>query len=273
MEELNRYLKSNADDGLVSWNISEEASNRFDLSHYEIEKKILGLNLMPKRYQRNGNTIQIKQQKRLFDSKVAVIGCGGLGGYIIEELARIGVGHIIVIDPDRFEEHNLNRQIFSTTDVLGKLKVKVVKQRIHNINPAVKITSVPIPFSKENGRDLVKGTDAVVDALDSIKTRFDLSDICHHMEIPLVHGSVAGWYGQLAVQFPGEEILHHIYGDKLKKGVEEELGNISFAPAVIASLEVAETVKILLNYKSSLKGRILLVDLQEMTFTEFSLIE
>jgi molybdopterin/thiamine biosynthesis adenylyltransferase len=271
VDELSGWLKSSAENDLVPWNKSREAARRFNLTHHEIEKKILELNLLPKRYQRNRNTIQIEQQKILFNSKVAVVGCGGLGGYVIEELSRLGVGHIVAIDPDVFEEHNLNRQVFSSINVLGKSKVDVIEERVFEINPAVKITPIHTPFSKENGRELLNGADVVVDALDSIKVRFELSEICQQLEIPLVHGSVAGWFGQLAIQFPGEEILQKIYGDKSKKGVEAKSGNVSFGSPVIASLEAAETVKILLNYKSGLKGKILLVDLLEMTFTELSL--
>lgn len=271
MDTLAHFLKSNTEGDLVPWSTAEKAVEDFNLSHHEVEENILRLNLLPKRYQRNRNTIQIEQQKILFNSMAAVAGCGGLGGYITEELARIGIGHITVIDPDVFEEHNLNRQLFSSIDLLGRLKTEVAAERIHDINPAVEVKSVSAAFSKENGRDLLKGADIVIDALDSIETMFELAEVCRLLDIPLVHGSAAGWFGQIAVQFPGEEILPRIYRDKLKKGVEEELGNVSFGPAVIAGLEVAETAKLLLNRTSRLRGKLLVVDLLEMQFTEISL--
>jgi len=221
--------------------------------------------ILPARYQRNRNTLSVSDQLRLFRSSVAVIGCGGLGGYVVEELARLGVGRIVVIDPDVFEEHNLNRQLFSTTANLGTAKVAAAFKRIGEINPAVNLVPVQKPFSPENGADLLSGCQVAVDALDSIKVRLELVELCTSLNIPLVHGAIAGWFGHVATQFPGDKTLQTIYQAwKTGKGIEQTLGNPSFTPALVASLEVAEVCKLLLGQGTALRGRQLLIDLLSM---------
>src|SRR6185369_3162533 len=107
-----------------------------------VEEVALDRGILPARYQRNRKAISVQDQLTLFRSRVAVIGCGGLGGYVVEELARLGVGTIVVIDPDVFEEHNLNRQLFSSPANLDTAKVEAAAKRIGEVNPAVNL--VPI---------------------------------------------------------------------------------------------------------------------------------
>ncbi len=272
MDELNQYLLDNAEEDLLPWAVLNQASKQFNLSVHEIEKRSLELNLLPKRYQRNRNMINVQQQLQLFNSAVAVIGCGGLGGYVIEELARLGIGRLIIIDHDIFEEHNLNRQILSSIDNLGKSKVEAAEKRIHAVNPAIRVKSWKNAFTKYNGLHLLQGADLVVDGLDSIKTRLDLADICNQKDLPLVHGSIAGWYGQISVQFPGDNVIKKIYANNTdNKGIESELGNPSFTPAFVASIEVAEVCKILLNKGAILKNKMLSINLLDMEFMEFPL--
>jgi molybdopterin/thiamine biosynthesis adenylyltransferase len=194
-----------------------------------------------------------------------VVGCGGLGGYAVEELARLGVGKIVVIDPDLFEEHNLNRQLFSSPANLGTAKVAAAVKRIADINPATTLVPIQAALSPENGAGLLNGCQIAVDALDSINVRLELAEICAGLNIPLVHGAIAGWYGHVATQFPGDDTLQTIYRSwNAGKGVEQSLGNPSFTPALIASLEVAEVCKLLLGQGTPLRGRQLMVDLLSM---------
>jgi molybdopterin/thiamine biosynthesis adenylyltransferase len=252
--------------------MQEEASNRFGLTYGAIEEAALEINFLPTRYQRNRQTISTAQQLRLFRSKVAVIGCGGLGGYIIEELARLGIGHITVVDPDVFEEHDLNRQLFSTLAVFEKPKVEAAVERIKEINPAVTVTPVMKSFSKENGSELLKGVNVATDALDSIPTRLELAEMCKKLNIPLVHGSIAGWYGQVTTQFPGEDTLGKIYPKSSgKKGIETELGNLSFTAGFVASIEAVEVCKILLDEGRTLRKRMLSINLLDMEIVEIQL--
>jgi molybdopterin/thiamine biosynthesis adenylyltransferase len=213
-------------------------------------------------------------QLTLFRSSVAVVGCGGLGGYVVEELARLGVGRIVVIDPDLFEEHNLNRQLFSSPSNLGRPKVEAAAARINEINPAVTLVPVQAAFSPENGAELLGGCRVAVDALDTIKVRLELAAACTALAIPLVHGAIAGWFGHVSTQFPGDETLQTIYSAwKSGKGIEETLGNPSFTPAVVAGLEVAEVCKLLLGQGTPLRGRQLIMDLLSMEIDIIDVLE
>jgi molybdopterin/thiamine biosynthesis adenylyltransferase len=267
--ELNTFLRSQASADLLSWHSHVAAVERFGLSHAEVEHSALVLGLLPSRYQRNRNAISVEEQLTLFRSRVAVIGCGGLGGYVIEQLARLGVGTIVAIDPDRFEEHNLNRQLLATPGALGQPKVAAAAQRVAEINPAVTLVAEQTAYAPENGGALLAGVNVVVDALDSIPTRLALAKTCAKLDVPLIHGAIAGWYGQVTTQFPGDTMIESMYSRWTEgKGAESQLGNPAFTPAVIASIETAEVCKVLLRVGSTLRSRKLVVNLFDMSFDE-----
>lgn len=274
MKKLTEFLKANAQGDLLPWKAHEQAMKKFDLTCREIEEAALALDILPARYQRNRKTITTLLQRKLLQSKVAVIGCGGLGGYIIEELARLGVGTIEAIDPDIFEEHNLNRQILCKVSDLGKPKAKVAKTRVKAINPAIKVIPIVKPFSQENGIELLKGMDVVVDALDSVPTRIELAECCAALNVPMVHGTIGGWYGQITTQLPSDKTVQMIYRNcKDSKGVERMLGNPSFTPAVIASLEVAEVCKLLTDQGTLLRKKMLFINMLDMEIDQIEIGE
>ena len=272
MLDLQYFLVGCAIGDLVSWASQVEAAERFSLTLAETEAAILEAGLLPARYQRNRQTISIAGQLELHRSRVAVIGCGGLGGYVIEELARLGVGKIVAIDPDTFEEHNLNRQLLSSPWALGEAKVAAAARRVGDINPAVQLVPIGKAFSAANGRELLSGARVVVDALDNIAVRLELADTCTAMNIPLVHGAIGGWYGHVATQLPGDGTLRRIYHSwSAGKGIEQQYGNPSFTPAVVASLQVAEVCKLLLGQGELLRNRQLTIDLLTMEVHEITL--
>ena len=272
MAEVLSFLQQQAQADLLPWTSQTEAAKRFNLSIAAVEEIALENALLPARYQRNRNMLSCKQQLELFRSTVAVVGCGGLGGYILEGLARLGVGRIIAIDPDVFEEHNLNRQLLCDLDSLGQPKTRTAAQRILKINPAVEVTPHQKAFGKENGASLLKGARVVVDALDSVTVRLELAQTCEELYIPLVHGAIAGWYGHVTTIFPGDKTLENIYGQQsTDRGVEKELGNPSFTPALVASIQTTEVCKVLLDQGSPLRQRILSIDLKDMEFEELAL--
>lgn len=274
MKTLDDFLKAYAQGDLLPWKAHTLAMREFNISCRQVEQAALTLNILPARYQRNRKTITALHQLKLFQSKVAVIGCGGLGGYIIEELARLGLGMIKAIDPDVFEEHNLNRQILCKVSDLGKPKATVARTRVRAVNPAVKIISIVKPFSKENGTELLEGMDVVVDALDSVPTRIELAECCEKLNIPMVHGTIGGWYGQVTTQFPGDNTVQMIYRNcKDAKGVERMLGNPSFTPAIVASLEVAEVCKLLLDMGTALRRKMLFINLLDMEIDQIEIGE
>lgn len=274
MTSLPAFLQEHATGDLVPWFCQVDAARLFGLTVNETEEAILKQGLLPARYQRNRQTISTGGQLELFLSSVAVIGCGGLGGYIIEELTRLGVGRIVAIDPDVFEEHNLNRQLFSTPSTLGLPKVEAAAKRVEQINPAVRLTPIQKAYAPDNGHELLSNLTVVVDALDSIAVRLELAETCNTLGIPLVHGAIGGWYGHVATQFPGEQSIQKIYSAWADgKGVEQRLGNPSFTPAVVASLQVAEVCKIILGEGLPLRCRQVSIDLLAMEFNDISLSE
>jgi molybdopterin/thiamine biosynthesis adenylyltransferase len=269
MDTLLMYVRNNAEDQLLPWRVQVEAAERFGLPLAQVEKAALEQSILPARYQRNRQTLTVNDQLTLFRSSVAVIGCGGLGGYAIEELARLGVGRLVVVDPDMFEEHNLNRQLLSSPSDLGCHKVEVAARRIACVNPAVTVVPHRLAFSFGNGPSLLASCALAVDALDNIAIRLELAETCSNMGIPMVHGAIAGWYGQVTTLLPGDATLQGLYANHCGgKGIEQHLGNPSFTPAVVASLQVAEVCKLLLGQGNLLHGRTLMIDLLSMEFHE-----
>ncbi|MBI6874636.1 HesA/MoeB/ThiF family protein [Clostridium aciditolerans] len=212
------------------------------------------------RYSRNMQTLSSEENDKLENYKACVIGCGGLGGYVIEMLGRIGVGYITAVDGDVFQESNLNRQILSDIHSLGKSKSIVAKKRMMNINPLIEVNAINEFLTKENYFEILNGHDIIVDALDSIDARLMLQDACEELNIPLVSGAIAGWYGHVTTVYPGDKTLNIIYGKKVGKGVEAKLGNPSFTPALVASIEVSEVIKVLIGRGELLRKRILFID-------------
>ena len=213
------------------------------------------------RYLRNHNAISEGEQAILATKRVLVVGCGGLGGMVIECLARIGVGHLRVVDGDVFEESNLNRQLLSSTMNLNRPKTLAAKQRVMAINPLVEVDVVQAEFTEENNADLLADCDVAVDCLDNIPARLLLQQAAKTAEVPLVHGAVAGWNGRICVIQPGEDLLSLLYPNPDEaQGEERQRGTLSFTATLTASWQAAETVKLLLG-KPGLKGEILEVDL------------
>ncbi|MFZ5352454.1 MAG: HesA/MoeB/ThiF family protein [Bacillota bacterium] len=221
---------------------------------------------MLKRYSRNVSTLSVEESESLVQNRVCVIGCGGLGGYIIEMLGRLGVGHITAIDGDVFEETNLNRQLLSDTESLGMNKALKAKNRMKVVNPHIEVTAITEKLTEVNGREILKGMDVVVDALDSIETRLLLEELCMELNIPMVHGAIAGWYGQVATILPGDKVLRNYYTGKDLVGAEKVYGNPSFTPALVASIQVSEVVKLLIGRGDLLRRKMLFIDLYRQEY-------
>lgn len=221
-----------------------------------------------KRYIKNMKALSEEDMKILFRSKVCVVGCGGLGGYIIEMLGRIGVGYITAIDGDCFDETNLNRQLISHTENIGKSKAEEAMKRMKLVNPHVIINPINKMIDEKNATTLLKGHHVIVDALDNIRSRKVLNTFSSRLSIPMVHGAIAGFYGQVTTIYPGDNTFDYIYPDNedLNKGIEVELGNPSFIPPLVAAIEVSEVIKILTNKGELLRSKILLIDLLNNNF-------
>lgn len=210
------------------------------------------------RYDRSIGTITIEEQALLASKSVCVVGCGGLGGGVIENLTRMGVGELTVVDGDVFDESNLNRQVLSNEGNLGRSKALEAAEQMTHINSEITIIAIEDLLNEDNAADIINGCDVVVDALDNVTARLTLEDACEKEKIPLVHGAISGWNGQVGVVMPGSRILHEIYQDDLQYGTAT---NPSFTPAVIAGLQAAETIKVLLEREGILRNKLLVMDL------------
>ena len=222
------------------------------------ESLACGLKLFPKRYKLNAGTLGTEGQKHLLLSKVMVAGLGGLGGHVVEQLVRCGVGVLLGVDADLFEETNLNRQLYSDLNTIGVSKTEATQRRVAAINDAVEFH--PVALRLEDLEDeAYDGVDLIFDCLDSIPTRLHLQEVGERLNIPLIHGAIGGWYGQVAIVWPGSKLLSNVYGTR-QEGIEKTLGNPPFTPAFIATLMVSEGIKLLLG-KNERENTVLFADL------------
>jgi molybdopterin/thiamine biosynthesis adenylyltransferase len=230
----------------------------------DVELTALEAGIVPWRYIRNLGTIGLEGQAKLLKATVAVVGQGGLGGYITEALARMGVGQLILIDGDVFEEHNFNRQLLSAEAKLGTQKTRAAQQRVFEINSAVEVNGHAIMLTRENLPQLLKGADVVVDALDRLPIRLILQDGAQALGIPMVHGSIAGFLGQVMTIFTGDPGLRGLYGDQElpEQGLESELGTPATTPMAVAAWEAQEVIKILVGKGSLLRHRLMVMDIE-----------
>ena len=243
----------------------KEIAGKFKLPSKEIEILALQDNIIPERYQRNLGVISPLEQIKLLQSKVDIIGAGGLGGTVIELLTRIGIGELIIADKDIIGDSNLNRQILSKETNLGQNKIEAAVKRVKEINSSVEITGHSVFIDSDNVKEIIEGADVAVDALDNLPSRFVLQKACRDLKIPLVHGAIAGFNGQLTTIFPEDKGLELIYGsdrDLPEHGSEVILGAPTVTPALIASLEAQEVIKILLKRGKLFRNRLLYLDIE-----------
>jgi len=240
--ELLTFLKEQTCDGFLPLQSSYAAMDRFPCNFREVEEMALKNGILPLRYKRNQKTISTGEQYRLFQSTVLIIGCGGLGGFISEMLTRIGVGNLILCDGDVFEEHNMNRQNFSSPKTLGRLKAEVLKEKLEEINPALQVRTITTFFAPEKDVHLIHEADVIVDALDNPDLKCLLARLCYEKQKAFVHGAIAGYYSQFATS----ALLEPLYAQK-GDGVEKKVGNPSFTVCFAASIQSTEVVKLLLG--------------------------
>ncbi len=245
-----------------------ELATAFGCPIREVELAALEMDVIPWRYLRNMGTAGLEGQAKLLRATVAIVGLGGLGGNVVEALARMGVGCLILIDGDVFEEHNLNRQVLSSEARLGLGKVQVARRRVAEINGATEVIGHAVMLTRENLPRLLQGADVVVDGLDRLPSRLILQEGARALGIPMVHGSIAGFLGQVMTIFPGDPGLDSLYGggnELPEQGLETQLGTPAATPMAVAAWEAQEVVKILLGREEPLRRRLLVMDMESGT--------
>ncbi|HID69681.1 MAG TPA: HesA/MoeB/ThiF family protein [Desulfobacterales bacterium] len=239
LKEIIRILLECSQGNVLSLADQKEIAEKFDCLLCDIEKIALEHSIVPARFTRN--SLSCHEQLRLFQSRVAIIGCGGLGGRTAELLARIGIGHLTLTDPDIFSESNLNRQIFCNAETLGYNKVEVISSELQKINP---VLTTDIHINTFDAASVAEA-DIVIDGLDSATARKDLVKLCQKQNIPIVHGAVKEWYGQIGVDRSANNLVCSLYPQATNSATAPNV--MPMTVALLAAMQAAEVCKFLLG--------------------------
>jgi molybdopterin/thiamine biosynthesis adenylyltransferase len=213
-------------------------------------------------------------QQRLLDSRITIIGMGGLGAPAAMYLAAAGVGSITIVDYDTVDLTNLQRQIIHTTSDIGREKTASAEEYLHQLNPEVAIVAVSKNLDEQELRETTNGMDAILDCTDNFETRFMINRVAVSNGIPLVSAAVVRMEGQVTIFDPKHNgaCYRCLYDEA--GGVPEtcsENGILAPAAGLVGSIQATETMKVLLGIGKTLVGRLLLIDAKNMEFREIKI--
>jgi adenylyltransferase/sulfurtransferase len=208
-------------------------------------------------------------QHKLKEATVLVIGAGGLSCPALLYLAAAGVGQIVVIDPDRVERSNLQRQVLFTEKDIGRPKVQVAAERLLALNPLIAVDPVVARFSRDNALDLAGAANVVIDGSDNFETRYLVNDACVLANKPLVYGAIQGYEGQLSVfNLAGGPTYRCLFPEPPAPGSVPncaEGGVLGVLPGLIGTAQATEAIKVITGIGEPLSGRLLLWNALTMT--------
>jgi len=208
-----------------------------------------------------------KGQEKLKGSKVFIAGAGGLGSPVSIYLTAAGVGHLRIVDHDKVDLTNLNRQVVHWTGDVGRKKVESAQEKLKKLNPNVTVETLSVTISEENVSELARGFDMIVDAMDNLPTRYLLNKTAIEHGVPFVHGAVNGFEGRAMTVIPGKTAcLRCLYRGPVP---ESKFPVIGVTPAVIACIQATEVIKYLVGIGDLLANRLLAYDGLNLKFTEF----
>jgi len=258
---------------LLSLGALRQVAQQHRLTLREAELLALDHHVLPMRYERSLGTVGWDGQAKLLRAAVAVVGAGGLGGWIVEGLARMGMGRLIIIDSDAVEESNLNRQLLAVEESLGQPKAKMAAARVAAVNAATEVSAHQLWADAENLPRLLAGAQVAVDALDTLPARLQLQRAAAALGIPFVHGAIAGYSGQVMTILPGDPGLFALYGEDAvpQRGIETRLGNPAATPMMVAAWQIHEVVKLIIGRGELLRHRMLLLDAESGTVDEIAI--
>jgi len=217
-------------------------------------------------------------QLKLKQSKVCVVGVGGLGNPIVTRLAAMGVGTLRIVDRDVIELSNLHRQTMFDEDDVGQVKVETAAKKLRKLNNDIIIEELPVSINDYTALDAVDGCDVVIDALDSVNARYSLNRACIEKKIPFVTGAAVGVTGQTFTIVPNESACYYCLFPALDEDSMPTCSIEGVHPSIlsiIGGIEVSEAVKIITGKKPSLQDKVLHVDLENLifNFTKVSRVE
>ena len=214
-------------------------------------------------------------QTRLKNSRVLIVGVGGLGSPVALYLAAAGVGTLGLVDFDEVDITNLQRQILHGTEEIGKPKLESAKRRISSVNPNVQIVKHSCRLDSHNALEILENYDVVVDGTDNFSTRYLVNDACVLLGKPNVYGSIFRWEGQVSVfAKDGGPCYRCLFREPPPPGLVPncaEAGVLGVLPGVVGSLQALEVIKLILDEGDSLVGRLLIFDALELKWREVKL--
>ena len=225
------------------------------------------------RYKRHLMLPQVDEagQEKIKNSRVLIVGVGGLGSPVAMELACAGVGTIGIVDFDVVDISNIQRQLLYTENSVGKSKVQQAKERLAAMNSEVNIICIEDRLDETNATEIFENYDIIVDATDNFDVRYVISDTCVKLGKPHIYGAIYEFYGQVAILGGEGPCLRCLNPEPPKKGeiVEaKDVGVFGAIPGIIGSMQACETLKTILGCGRSLKNRMIFVDMLNMTFDE-----
>jgi len=208
-------------------------------------------------------------QEKLKKARVFIAGAGGLGSPISLYLAAAGVGTIRIVDRDRVDLNNLNRQVLHRDDDIGEKKVDSALTKLAGLNPSIHIETAWEIITEQNVSDLVADADLVIDAMDNFPTRYLLNKAAIDRNIPFIHGAVSGFEGRVMTIIPGKTAcLRCMFRGPIP---EEKFPVVGVTPAVIGSIQATEAIKYIIGIGDLLENRLLMYNGLTMNFTEFKI--
>ena len=208
-------------------------------------------------------------QLKIKNSKVCVVGVGGLGNPITTRLVAMGIGKLRIVDRDVIELSNLHRQTMYDESDVGQVKVETAAKKLQKLNPDCLIESLAISVNEYNAKEIIDGCDVVIDALDSVNARYALNKACVEKNIPFVTGAAVGVSGQAFTIIPKQSACYYCMFPDLNEDTMPTCSIEGVHPSILSlvgGIEVAEAVKIILEKKPSLSDRILHIDLENLDF-------
>ena len=219
--------------------------------------------------------VGIEGQQKLKDAGVLLIGAGGLGSPLGLYLAAAGIGRLGIVDFDKVDFTNLQRQIIHRTEDVGRLKVESAKERIAGINPDVEVKTFNTRLSRENIMELIKPYDVVIDGTDNFPTRYLVNDACVFTKKPNIYGSIFRFDGQATVFYPFKGPCYRcLYPEPPPPGMVPscaEGGVLGVLPGIIGIIQATEAVKLIIGQGQPLIGRLLLYNALKMEFREVNI--
>ncbi|MDQ1280715.1 MAG: molybdopterin-synthase adenylyltransferase [Thermoproteota archaeon] len=209
-------------------------------------------------------------QLKLKSAKIVVAGAGGLGCPVSLYLAAAGIGRLTVIDREKYELSNLNRQVLGWPKDLGKSKAESSVEKLRAFNPNIDLNALVVNLTENNVHDLIHGSNVVIDALDNWKTRFILNEACVKEKIPLIHAGIYGLSGQITTIYPGKGPCLRCIIPETPPEVKR-FPVLGATPGFFAMLQVMEAMKLIIGIGESLIGRLLLFNGEDMNFNSIEI--